>query len=118
MKKLERDALLADLAAVNTILSSLPEGDQLGRISFGARKAEIERALAELENWRERVPAEVVRGALVPPIPIIRGTLILPPLTCGQIDDMNAGYRPLPKKPTRQIPPISAVAYNAIKRRC
>ncbi len=69
-------------------------------------------------NWRGRVPAEVVRSALVPPIPIMRGTLILPPLTCGQIDDINAGLRPLPTKPTRQIPPISAAAYDAIKRYC
>ncbi len=36
----------------------------------------------------------------------------------GQIQDCQAGHRPLPAKPTRQIPPISSGAYAAIKRYC
>lgn len=55
MNKLERDALLADLATVNTMLASLPEEDLLGRMSFGARKAELERTLAALGQQSDTI---------------------------------------------------------------
>lgn len=48
MKILEREALLADRATVTAILARVPEGDAVGRVSFEARLAEIERQLREL----------------------------------------------------------------------
>ncbi|MEO5374573.1 MAG: hypothetical protein H7840_09875 [Alphaproteobacteria bacterium] len=52
-KKLLKDALLADLSAVNAILSSLQEDDYVGRMGFEARKEEIETELAGLERSRD-----------------------------------------------------------------
>jgi hypothetical protein len=42
MLKIERDELSAQLATVENILSTLPENDYVGRISFEARREEIE----------------------------------------------------------------------------
>lgn len=50
MKKLQRDALLSDLSAVNEVLSSLPDDDFIGRMGFEARKSEIEAELAKIED--------------------------------------------------------------------
>jgi hypothetical protein len=57
MNKLERDALLADLAAVDAILVSLPENDHMGRMSFGSRKAQIQRELAEIAQRSDTLAA-------------------------------------------------------------
>jgi hypothetical protein len=48
MKELERQALLADQAAVRSLLAEISENDPLGRLSFSSRLAVIERRLAEL----------------------------------------------------------------------
>lgn len=52
-KKLTKDALLSDLAAVETMLASLPEDDFIAKVGFEARKAEIEEELSELERSRD-----------------------------------------------------------------
>jgi len=48
MKELERQALLADQAAVRGLLEELPDSDPLGRLSFAGRLAVIDQRLAEL----------------------------------------------------------------------
>lgn len=52
-KKLVRDALLSDLAAVQAMLESLPQDDFVARVGFEARKAEIEEELAALGRGRD-----------------------------------------------------------------
>ena len=46
MRALDKQSLIADRAAVLEILDSIPEDDELGRISFSERLAEIEAPLA------------------------------------------------------------------------
>ena len=53
MKKLERDSLLADRAAVTALLDTMPESDPVGRLSFQSRLAEIDEQLAKLEGAHE-----------------------------------------------------------------
>src|ERR1700761_2912826 len=48
MLKIERDQLSAQLASVDSIVSTMPEHDYLGRMSFEARKEEIEEQLKDL----------------------------------------------------------------------
>ena len=50
IRRLEQDHLLADLAAVEELLSSAPPGDVLGRISLTERRDEVRKALAEVES--------------------------------------------------------------------
>ena len=52
-KKLERDALLADLSAVNKMLDRMPDSDLMGRSSFVARRDELQDALNEIENFSD-----------------------------------------------------------------
>jgi hypothetical protein len=54
-KRLQRDALLADLAAVNALLAGMSESNPLGRMSMQARRDEIEHALAQLEEAPDTV---------------------------------------------------------------
>jgi hypothetical protein len=49
MKKLEREALLADREAVKAVLSSIGDADPVGRLSFDSRLRDIEQELATLE---------------------------------------------------------------------
>lgn len=55
MKELERRALLADQATVRSLLAEIPESDPLGRLSFSARLAEIDRRLSELDATRSTI---------------------------------------------------------------
>ncbi|HVY06858.1 MAG TPA: hypothetical protein VHB46_12860 [Burkholderiales bacterium] len=55
MKKIQRDALLADQAAVRSILAEMHEGDVAGRSSFTSRLADIERRLAQLGEVGESI---------------------------------------------------------------
>lgn len=50
MKELERQALLADQAAVRRILADIPDSDPPGRLSFSSSLEAIERRLAELDS--------------------------------------------------------------------
>lgn len=52
-KKLTKDALLSDLAAVEAMLASLPEDDFIARVGFEARKAAVKEELATLAGSRE-----------------------------------------------------------------
>lgn len=52
-KKLQQDELQADLSAVNSLLASLPDNDFLGRVSFEARKQDIEAQLETLDQAEE-----------------------------------------------------------------
>lgn len=47
-KKLLKDILLSDLAAVNAMLTSMPDDDLVGRLGFESRKDEIETELLDL----------------------------------------------------------------------
>lgn len=49
MRKIQRDELTAQLAAVNDILQSLPEDDYLGRTGFEERQYQITERLDQLE---------------------------------------------------------------------
>lgn len=51
MKKLEREALLADRAAAAEILTSIPEDDVFGRASFESRLEQLDRELKDLEQF-------------------------------------------------------------------
>lgn len=54
LKKLERDALTADLATVNTLLAArTPETDPIGYFQFSHRKQELEQKLQELGGHAE-----------------------------------------------------------------
>ena len=53
MKRLERDALLADRATVEHVLSRLSEGDIVGRSVFQTRLTDIDAQLAALEQYLE-----------------------------------------------------------------
>jgi hypothetical protein len=48
MKKLEREALLADRAAAAEILTSIPEDDVFGRASFESRLGQLDEELKDL----------------------------------------------------------------------
>lgn len=48
MKRLERDALLADRESVRKMLARIPKGDVLGRSSFESRLTDIEAELAKI----------------------------------------------------------------------
>ena len=50
MKKLERDALLADREAVRQLLASIQDEDALGRLSFSSRLSDIDRQLTDLDQ--------------------------------------------------------------------
>jgi hypothetical protein len=50
MKKLEREALLADRAAAAEILATIPDDDVLGRLSFESRMGELDRQLEEIDK--------------------------------------------------------------------
>lgn len=52
-KKLEKDALSADLASVEAILSSIPENDPLGRIAFEDRRNALRAELKLVEDAPE-----------------------------------------------------------------
>ena len=54
MLKIERDELSAQLATVENILSTLPENDYVGRISFEARREEIEEQLKNLRDHQTK----------------------------------------------------------------
>jgi hypothetical protein len=60
-KKLQKDALLAELASVSQLLTNLATNDALGRVSFEARKREIEEAIGDLED----VPDTTASVALI-----------------------------------------------------
>jgi hypothetical protein len=49
MKKLERDALLADREAVVRTMDTIPTDDELGRLSFSSRLTSIDEQLGKLE---------------------------------------------------------------------
>lgn len=50
MKKLEREALLADRAAAAEVLASIPEDDVLGRASFESRLKQLDEELKEMDQ--------------------------------------------------------------------
>lgn len=50
MKKLDREALLADRASIQALLASIPVEDVLGRTSLQARLADVEEQLTRLER--------------------------------------------------------------------
>ena len=50
MRKLEKDALLADRDAVENILSSIPAEDVIGQMSFRSRLGDIDKQLEELSH--------------------------------------------------------------------
>jgi len=52
--KLDRDQLAADLAALNSLLLSLPANDYLGRLGLEARRAELREKLGALGEAQER----------------------------------------------------------------
>jgi hypothetical protein len=54
MLKIEREQLVAQLAAVNAMLVSLPTHDYLGRIGFEARRQELQEQIAALGDIVER----------------------------------------------------------------
>lgn len=49
-KKLQRDALLSDLALVEQMLASIPDEDPAGRMAFTSRLEELQQALERLEG--------------------------------------------------------------------
>jgi len=53
MKKLERDALLADREAVQLLLGAMHADDVLGRVSFASRLEQINERLAQLDQHVE-----------------------------------------------------------------
>jgi hypothetical protein len=53
IRKLEHDEIAADLAAVDTILQTIPEDDVLGRVGFEERRDELAHSLFELETIPE-----------------------------------------------------------------
>lgn len=55
MKKLEKEALLADREAVVQVLAAMSEDDVLGRLSFSSRLNEIEEQLRQIETNRTLV---------------------------------------------------------------
>lgn len=55
MKRLERDALLADRESVTRMLARIPKGDVLGRSSFESRLADINAELAKIDERLETV---------------------------------------------------------------
>lgn len=55
MKKLEKEALVADREEVARILDTIPEDDVLGRMSFESRMAEIEESLRTLDAARTMI---------------------------------------------------------------
>lgn len=54
MRKLERDQLAADLAALDSLLATAPASDVLGRIGLEARREEVRRRFDELAEVAER----------------------------------------------------------------
>jgi hypothetical protein len=55
LKKLERDALAADLAAVESLLASrTAEDDPIGHFQYSGRKAELQRRLSQLDEHYDR----------------------------------------------------------------
>jgi hypothetical protein len=52
--KLDRDQLAADLAALNSLLESLPHNDYLGRMGLEFRRDEVREQLERLGNHEER----------------------------------------------------------------
>lgn len=52
-KKLERDQVAGDLAAVTSMLNAIPAGDILGRIGFEARREELFQSLQDLTSRPE-----------------------------------------------------------------
>lgn len=64
LKKLEYEAITADLAAVETLLAArTPESDPIGHFQFFHRKLELERTLAELgESHRKHAELGVFFG--------------------------------------------------------
>src|SRR5689334_856068 len=53
MKRLERDALMADRATVEGVISRLSGGDIVGQATFGARLSAIDSRLAALDEQIE-----------------------------------------------------------------
>jgi len=53
MKRLEKEALIADREAVKQVLAAISDDDPLGRRSFEARLADIETQLVEIEETAE-----------------------------------------------------------------
>jgi len=52
-KKLEKDALLSELAAVNAMLATISANDFIGKVGFESRKNEIEKTLATLSSTKD-----------------------------------------------------------------
>lgn len=59
MKKLEREALLADRAAAAEILTSIPEDDVFGRASFESRLGQLDEELKDLEKLPDETSGSV-----------------------------------------------------------
>jgi hypothetical protein len=57
LRKLERDFLQADIAAVNSLLAQLSEEDVLTRLGLQARLDELKRSIQELEEAAEQQTA-------------------------------------------------------------
>jgi hypothetical protein len=55
MKKLEKEALLADRAAVQTMLAALDQNDPVGRLTFESRLDEINAQLVALDHTFETI---------------------------------------------------------------
>jgi hypothetical protein len=54
IRRLEHDEIAADLAAVQSILETIPEDDILGRVGFEARRDRLSQSLLELEALPDR----------------------------------------------------------------
>src|SRR5579864_3995047 len=52
--KLDRDQLSAELAALDSLLASLPANDYLGRLGLEARRDEVRRQFESLASHEER----------------------------------------------------------------
>lgn len=50
IKRLEKQALISDLAALKGLLSEIPEDDYIGRLSIENREASLQRELSNLED--------------------------------------------------------------------
>lgn len=60
MKRLERDELQSELAAVETVLASIPAEDFVARISLENRRAELRSALEQLEQATDNEAAVAI----------------------------------------------------------
>lgn len=59
-KKLQRDALLSDLAVVEQMLATIPAEDPAGRMAFTNRLEELQQALAQLEGEPETLASVAI----------------------------------------------------------